>query len=120
MGAHMPQSTERKSWWKIYTPRNVYLESVHRLSQLLRRLRRSLRFPALQGEGGLNSYDDNHARRVGSFYDAYHDQFMRVYGSVIQAFRTKDVSHLLDYQMSSMNLRPGQKALDAGCGVGIP
>jgi cyclopropane fatty-acyl-phospholipid synthase-like methyltransferase len=57
---------------------------------------------------------------VGGFYDAYHDQFMRVYGSVIQAFRTKDVDHLLDYQMSSMGLQPGQKVLDAGCGVGIP
>lgn len=112
----MPQSAERKPWWKIYTPRNVYLESIYRLS----RLRRSLHFPSRQRDGDVNFYDDTHARRVGSFYDAYHDQFMQVYGSVIQAFRTKDVRHLLDYQMSGMNLQPGQKLLDAGCGVGIP
>jgi cyclopropane fatty-acyl-phospholipid synthase-like methyltransferase len=109
-------STEPKPWWKIYTPRNVYLESVYRLGLL----RRDFHFPVRKKADGMDAYDEAHAHRVGNFYDAYHDQFLHVYGSVIQAFRTKDVRHLLEYQMASMGLRAGQKVLDAGCGVGVP
>jgi SAM-dependent methyltransferase len=57
---------------------------------------------------------------VGRFYDTHHDAFMRVYGDVIQAFRTRDLKSLLDYQMRSIGLQPGQRVLDAGCGVGAP
>jgi 2-polyprenyl-3-methyl-5-hydroxy-6-metoxy-1,4-benzoquinol methylase len=65
-------------------------------------------------------YDDAHARGVGQFYDAHHESFLRVYGPVIQAFRTKNVDDLLDLQIKSMGLRAEQTILDAGCGVGQP
>jgi len=57
------------------------------------------------------------AERVGQFYDQTHDKFLQVYGDVIQAFRTRDVTKLLDYQLDSMGLAQGQHVLDAGCGV---
>ena len=55
--------------------------------------------------------------KVGQFYDKYNDKFVQVYGNVIQAFRTTDISLLLDYQMNSIGFEKGQVALDAGCGV---
>jgi cyclopropane fatty-acyl-phospholipid synthase-like methyltransferase len=54
---------------------------------------------------------------VGQFYDKYNDKFIQVYGKVIQAFRTTDISKLLDYQIASIGFEKGQIALDAGCGV---
>ncbi len=57
------------------------------------------------------------AEDVGAFYDTYNDQFLKVYGEVIQAFRTHDVKKLLDYQIEAMELQPGMKLVDAGCGV---
>ena len=57
------------------------------------------------------------AERVGQFYDDTHEQFLSVYGDVIQAFRTRDVTKLLDYQIESIGFQEGQHALDAGCGV---
>lgn len=56
-------------------------------------------------------------KAVGEFYNETTDQFLQVYGEVIQAFRTTDVSKLLNYQMEMMEMKPGQKALDAGCGI---
>ncbi|MCB1598522.1 MAG: methyltransferase domain-containing protein [Xanthomonadales bacterium] len=55
--------------------------------------------------------------QVGAFYDRNNDAFLQVYGDVIQAFRTRDVSALLDYQMASIGFTAGQHVLDAGCGV---
>lgn len=54
---------------------------------------------------------------VGQFYDEQTDNFIKVYGNVIQAFRTKDVAVLLNHQVAAMGLKAGDKALDAGCGV---
>ena len=54
---------------------------------------------------------------VGEFYDEFNDAFLKVYGEVIQAFRTSDVTKLLDYQIEAMELKPGVKVVDAGCGV---
>jgi SAM-dependent methyltransferase len=62
----------------------------------------------------------DHAAAVGRFYDEHADAFMRVYGDVIQAFRTTDVTRLLDYEAKAMELAPGMNVLDAGCGVGAP
>jgi len=59
----------------------------------------------------------HNATDVGEFYNQYTDKFLQVYGQIIQAFRTHDVSKLLDYQIEAMQLKPGMKALDAGCGV---
>lgn len=55
--------------------------------------------------------------KVGQFYDEYNDKFIQVYGKVIQAFRTTDVSKLLDYQIASIGFEKDQIVLDAGCGV---
>jgi ubiquinone/menaquinone biosynthesis C-methylase UbiE len=54
---------------------------------------------------------------VAAFYNAQTLNFLKVYGNVIQAFRTKDVSTLLDYQINAIGLNKNIKALDAGCGV---
>ena len=58
-----------------------------------------------------------HSQKVGEFYNQYNDKFLEVYGDVIQAFRTKDLSKLLDYQIETMDLKKGEKCIDAGCGV---
>ena len=54
---------------------------------------------------------------VGDFYNQHNDSFLKVYGEVIQAFRTHDVTKLLNYQIEAMELKPGMKVVDAGCGV---
>lgn len=57
------------------------------------------------------------ANDVGAFYDEFNHAFLKVYGEVIQAFRTHDVVKLLNYQIEAMELKPGMKVVDAGCGV---
>ncbi|MEQ3656635.1 MAG: class I SAM-dependent methyltransferase [Dokdonia sp.] len=57
------------------------------------------------------------AKDVGEFYNKQTDNFLKVYGEVIQAFRTTDVSKLLAYQMEAIGFQKGQRVLDAGCGV---
>ncbi|PTM12402.1 MAG: hypothetical protein DA408_10595 [Bacteroidetes bacterium] len=59
-------------------------------------------------------------QQVGDFYNTYHDQFLQVYGQVIQAFRTTDLRILLDYQVQAIGLADGFRVLDAGCGVAGP
>lgn len=54
---------------------------------------------------------------VGEFYNNYNDKFLQVYGDIIQAFRTHNVEKLLDYQIEAMDLKPGMRVVDAGCGV---
>ena len=106
--------TER-SFFDIYTPRNIWLEMVFRFKKLVRsRADRPAR-PAT-----AKAYDPGHARSVGQFYNQNHEHFLEEYGQVIQAFRTKDVNGLLDYQRHSMGLREGLRLLDAGCGVAAP
>lgn len=56
-------------------------------------------------------------KKVKMFYNEQNSNFVKVYGEVIQAFRTTDVSKLLDYQIESMGLHARMKAIDAGCGV---
>lgn len=56
-------------------------------------------------------------KQVGDFYNAYNDKFVQVYGDIIQAYRTTDVTKLLDYEIASIGFAPGMKACDAGCGV---
>lgn len=58
--------------------------------------------------------------QVGEFYDTYNDKFVQVYGEIIQAYRTTDVTKLLDYEAQSMGLAAGMKICDAGCGVAGP
>ena len=54
---------------------------------------------------------------VGKFYNEQTVNFLKVYGNVIQAFRTRNVSTLLNYQIKAMGLEPVMSVLDAGCGV---
>jgi len=111
----MSHDADKRRVWEIYTPRNIRDEINYRLAA--RRERRSTRpSPPVR----TTCYDDRHATIVGQFYDAHHDQFMQVYGQVIQAFRTRDVTDLLNYQIGSIGLEAGQKTLDAGCGVAAP
>lgn len=58
--------------------------------------------------------------QVRQFYNDNTDKFLEVYGEVIQAFRTNQVSDYLDYTIQSAELADGQRILDAGCGVGGP
>lgn len=54
---------------------------------------------------------------VGAFYDQYFEAFHKVYGEVIQAFRTNDLSKILNYQIEQIGMEEGFTILDAGCGV---
>lgn len=65
----------------------------------------------------LKSSDNRHTNQVGAFYDQHNDSFLKVYGNVIQAFRTTRIDTLLDAQARSMGLKKGMRLLDAGCGV---
>ncbi len=55
--------------------------------------------------------------QVGDFYNKNHDAFIKVYGEVIQAFRTNNLDNILNSQIESIGLKQGQRVLDAGCGV---
>ncbi|MBL7777700.1 MAG: class I SAM-dependent methyltransferase [Chitinophagales bacterium] len=59
----------------------------------------------------------NTPQTVGSFYNQTTDNFLAVYGEIIQAFRTNNVEDYLNYTIQSMQLKDGMKAIDAGCGV---
>lgn len=60
------------------------------------------------------------AAGVADFYNTTTDKFLAVYGEIIQAFRTNDVSDYLKYTITSADLQPGQHVIDAGCGVAGP
>jgi len=62
----------------------------------------------------------SNAEEVKSFYDNHTDKFLKVYGEIIQAFRSSNVNDYLDYTIRNAELQDGQKILDAGCGVGGP
>lgn len=63
---------------------------------------------------------DPKSQAVGAFYDQHHEAFRRAYGTLIQAFRTRDPRGILDHEAATMGLSAGQRLLDAGCGVGAP
>ena len=101
--------------WKVYTPRNIFLELKHRLYS------RSSAPPETESHTEIHEQDQsNHTdtvAAVGAFYDAHHKQFMNAYGSVIQAFRTQDVEDLLSYELKQIDIQAGDVVLDAGCGI---
>lgn len=65
-------------------------------------------------KGNINA---NNAEKVREFYNKNTDNFIKVYGEIIQAFRTTNVDEYLDYTIKSANLKSGERLLDAGCGV---
>lgn len=58
--------------------------------------------------------------QVGNFYDIHFNAFNKVYGEIIQAFRTNDLATILNYQIQSIGIEENHKILDAGCGVAGP
>lgn len=62
----------------------------------------------------------SNAEEVRSFYNLHTEKFLKVYGEVIQAFRSSNVNNYLDYTIQNAELKDEQKILDAGCGVGGP
>lgn len=66
------------------------------------------------------SQKNDNPESVRVFYNTHTDKFMQVYGEVIQAFRSNNVNHYLDYTILNAELKDGQRVLDAGCGVGGP
>ena len=60
------------------------------------------------------------AEDVRNFYNQTTDQFIQVYGTIIQAFRTKNVEQYLHYTAKQIGLANMSKVLDAGCGVAGP
>ena len=111
----MESDSESRTFWQIYTLRNIKNETKARFSALKERWTRQRDSTKLAG-----TYDDKHASRVGSFYDKHYDDFLEVYGEVIQAFRTRNITDLLNYQIKSIGLHAGQRVLDAGCGMAAP
>lgn len=59
----------------------------------------------------------SNALKVAEFYDKNHEAFIKVYGDVIQAFRTNNLTNLLEYQFKEAGFNDGDTLLDAGCGV---
>lgn len=57
---------------------------------------------------------------VRAFYNEYTEKFMKVYGDIIQAYRTRNVNDYLDYTLKSAGIEDGMTILDAGCGIGGP
>lgn len=55
--------------------------------------------------------------KVGRYYDSWHEQYVKFYGTTFQAHRPKDTIELLKYLNIQINFQPGDIALDAGCGV---
>ncbi len=105
----------QRTFWETYTPWNIFNEIKFRVSTLARRR------PGRRDRSNPTAvYDATRAASVGQFYDVHHDQFMKVYGDVIQAFRTKDITDLLNHQLRNIGFEPGQHALDAGCGIAAP
>src|SRR5271167_1962556 len=102
------------SFWQSYTPRNIVHEIRWRLSTLSGRRNKS------NANSPPQMSAERHASSVGEFYDLHHADFLQVYGEVIQALRTKDIVDLLNYQINSIGFLPGQRVLDAGCGIGVP
>jgi cyclopropane fatty-acyl-phospholipid synthase-like methyltransferase len=66
------------------------------------------------------SYHNQHAKKVADYYDNWHNEYMKVYGPIIQSYRPSSTSDLLDYLEESMGLADGMRILDAGCGVCMP
>lgn len=57
------------------------------------------------------------AAHVGDFYNTNHDAFIKVYGEVIQAFRTNNLATILQYQAEQIGIKSEHRVLDAGCGI---
>ncbi|MBI3519100.1 MAG: methyltransferase domain-containing protein [Bacteroidetes bacterium] len=103
-----PMNTDKRSFFEMYTPKNIIAEAKYRL-----RKKDTIHPKKIETEKTTAA----EKKDVAKFYNEQTDNFLKVYGDVIQAFRTKNISTLLDYQINAIGLNSGIKALDAGCGV---
>lgn len=99
----------KRSFFETYTLKNV-------LAELRYRLTKKDTNAVLQSKETINQVNST-GKNVAQFYNEQTGNFLKVYGNVIQAFRTKNISTLLDYQINAIGLNSATKALDAGCGV---
>ncbi len=60
------------------------------------------------------------SRRVAAYYDEWHERYLAAFGDTFQSARTDDLAALFAHIAAAAELRPGQRVLDAGCGVGGP
>lgn len=100
---------DNRTFFEKYTPKNILAEIGYRLGKKNETSSKAVITP--QTETIPVKKD------VAKFYNEQTDNFLKVYGEVIQAFRTKNVSTLLDYQINTIGLKENLKVLDAGCGV---
>lgn len=100
------------TWFVVAITVSVVLNVVC-VMMLVSLKNRKTTLPAKETQMAILAQDHDVAR----FYNEQTDNFLKVYGKVIQAFRTKNVETLLDYQVDAIGLKPGMNALDAGCGV---
>lgn len=54
---------------------------------------------------------------VARYYDAWTENYISAFGACLQAHRPESDEFFLDYLMDRIGLKPGMRALDAGCGV---
>lgn len=57
---------------------------------------------------------------VRSYYEAMTPAYLEGFGPVFQGSRPDSTEELLDYLADALDLEPGMRVLDAGCGVGGP
>lgn len=67
-----------------------------------------------------NYFIGKHTNKVSAHYDTYNKTYQTYLGDVIQGSRTVDEKDLLNYLAQSMQLKSGQKLIDAGSGFGGP
>jgi len=59
----------------------------------------------------------NSVKDVERYYDTWTDRYLEAGDNLIEAFRTKDTTELLNYYMKAAGMKSGMRLLDAGCGV---
>lgn len=101
--------TKKRNFFETYTLKNIIAEIKYRLVDQ----RKNANETPYKIEIELSSEKKN----VAKFYNEQTNNFLKIYGDVIQAFRTKNVQSLLDYQIETIGLKADIIALDAGCGV---
>lgn len=82
------------------------------------------RRPAIQPRAAVRDVRANattHARQdVADYYEAMTPAYLEGFGSIFQGSRPASTQELIDYIEDALNLAPGMRLLDAGCGVGGP
>ncbi|MEM7479606.1 MAG: methyltransferase domain-containing protein [Acidobacteriota bacterium] len=82
--------------------------------RLGRSVRRWLRWPASWRRGAPPP------AAVAAYYDRWTSRYEAAFGDTFQSSRTHDLDELFSHIADQVELAPGQRILDAGCGVGGP